>query len=140
ARLDAMATLATLPEKLIQIGYKILNGEKLSRADQYYRMRQKARLRPKLKYSYHISDREERWILQLYHEDICVHKIATAMGRTDHTILRVLATHQLPSRRKLLAKERDERIRHTYFVDGKGTARISRELGYSYETIYKAIR
>ena len=143
ARLDAIATLATLPERLIQIGYKILNGEKLSQADQHYRIKQKARLRPKLncrKQAHYLSDWEKRRILQLYREDVCVHKIATTMGRSDITVLRVLAAHQLPSRRKLLAKERDERIRHAYFVDGKGVSRIRRELGYSHDTLYKAIR
>ena len=143
ARLDAIVTLATLPERLIQIGYKILNGEKLSHADQHYRMRQMARLKPKpncRRQANYLSDWEKRRILQLYREDICVHKIATTMGRSDKTVLRVLATHQLPSRRTLLTKERDERIRHAYFVDGKGISRIRREFGYSNETVYKAIR
>jgi len=140
ARLDAMATLATLPERLIQIGYKILNGEKLSQADQHYRIKQKARLRPELKYANHVSDWEGRRILQLYREDMCVHKIALTMERSDKTVLRVLAAHQLPSRRTLLAKERDERIRHAYLVDGKGVSRIRREFGYSNDTVYKAIR
>ena len=143
ARLDASATLATLPKRLVQIGYKILNGEKLSVADNAYRIKQKSRLRPKLnfrRYANRLSDLEKRRILQLYREDMFVHKIALAMGRDDRTILRVLARHQLPSRRKLLGKERDERIRHAYFVDGKGVSRIKRELGYSYDTVYKAIR
>ncbi|GAI68138.1 unnamed protein product, partial [marine sediment metagenome] len=48
ARLDSKATLATLPERLIQIGNKILNGEKLSDADQAYRVRQLRTLRLKL--------------------------------------------------------------------------------------------
>ncbi|MBA7524534.1 hypothetical protein ES705_16674 [subsurface metagenome] len=146
AHLDAIATLATLSERLIQIGHKILDGEKLSGADQAYRIRQKARLRPKLKYANHISDWEGRRILQRYREDMCVHKIAITMGRDDRTILRVLASHEPRFRQNWLAKkemeakERDERIRHAYFVDGKGISRIVREFGYSNETVYKAIR
>jgi len=80
ARLDARATLATLPERLIQLGHKILYGEKLSDADQAYRIRQLARLRPKLncrKRADHISDGEKNRILQLHCEDVSVHKTAS---------------------------------------------------------------
>lgn len=142
ARLDAMATLATLPERLRQIGNKILEGDKLSIADQAYRIKQLRKLRPKLncrKYANRISDGERKRILQLHSEDMCVHKIAITMGRTDQTILRVLDAHQLPSRRNWLAKERDERIRHAYFVDGKSTSIIARDFHYGIDTVYLAI-
>ncbi|MBA7671924.1 hypothetical protein ES703_80093 [subsurface metagenome] len=143
ARLDAMATLATLPERLIQLGHKILYGEKLSDADQAYRIRQLARLRPKLncrKRADHISDGEKNRILQLHCEDVSVHKIAITMGRADRTILRVLDDYQMPSRRNRLAKERDERIRHAYFVDGKSTSIIARDFHHGLDTVYRAIK
>lgn len=143
ARLDAMATLATLPERLRQIGNKILEGDKLSIADQAYRIKQLRKLRPKLncrKYANRISEGERKRILQLHSEDMCVHKIAITMGRTDQTILRVLDAHQLPSRRNWLAKERDERIRHAYFVDGKKIRYIARDFHCNHNTVRRAIR
>ncbi|MBA7692075.1 hypothetical protein ES703_100633 [subsurface metagenome] len=142
ARLDAKAILDTLPERLKQIGYKILNGEKLSNADQHYRIKQKAKLRPKLncrKYANRLSDWEKRRILQLYCEDVSVHKTALTMGRTNSTVLRVLAGSQLLSRRNELAKKRDERIRHAYFVDGKSTNQVAREFHHGIQTVYRAI-
>ncbi|MBA7539432.1 hypothetical protein ES705_31711 [subsurface metagenome] len=142
ARLDAKATLATLTERLIQIGRKILNEENLSNADQAYRLKQLRKLRPKLncrKCANHLSDWERKRILQLYLEDKCVHKIALAMGRSVPTILRVLDGQQLASRRNQLAKEKDERIRQAYFVDRKSTSIIARDFHYGIETVYLAI-
>lgn len=148
ARLDAIATLATLPERLIQIGYKILNGEKLSEADQHYWIRQKARLRPKLncrRYAIHLSDWEKRRILQLHREGVSMCKIARTMERSNKAVMRVLAGIQPLSRRnwlakmEMVAKERDERIRHAYFVEGKGISQIAREFHHSSGTVQKAI-
>ncbi|MBA7617503.1 hypothetical protein ES703_24818 [subsurface metagenome] len=144
ARLDARATLATLPERLIQIGQKLLNGEKLSVADQAYRVIQMRKLRPKLncrKRANRLSDRERKRILLLYRGDLSVHKIATTMGRTHTTIKRVLGGQLLLSvRRQRLASERDERIRHAYFVDGKSTSMIARDFHHGIDTVYRAIR
>ncbi|MBA7546456.1 hypothetical protein ES705_38848 [subsurface metagenome] len=149
ARLDAMAILVTLPERLIQIGHKILNGEKLREADQHYWINQKRRLRPKLncrRYANRLSDWEKRRILHLHREGVPMCKIARTMKRTNSAVMRVLAGHQPLSRRgwlakmEMAAKERDERIRHAYFVDGKGTHQIAREFHYGDHTVHKAIK
>ena len=144
ARLDATAILDTLPGRLIQIGYKMLNGEKLSEADQSYWRRQKAKLNCR-KYARHLSDWEKRRILRLHRKGVSMCKIARTIGRSNKAVMRVLAGHQPQSRRdwlaemKTAAKERDERIRHAYFVDGKSAHQIMREFHHGYGTVRKAI-
>jgi len=144
ARLDATAILATLPERLIQIGHKIRNGEKLSEADQSYWRRQKAKLNCR-KYANRLSDREKRRILRLHRKGVSMCKIARTMGRSNKAVMRVLAGNQPLSRRdwlakfKTVAKERDERIRHAHFVDGKSTLQIQREFHHGVVTVRKAI-
>ncbi|GAI97912.1 unnamed protein product [marine sediment metagenome] len=41
---------------------------------------------------------------------------------------------------ELAAKERDERIRHAYFVDGKTVSQIEREFHHRQKIVRKAIR
>jgi DNA-directed RNA polymerase specialized sigma24 family protein len=148
ARLDAKATLATLPTRLIQIGYKILNEEKLSEADQHYWVRQKSKLRPKLncrRYANRLSDWEKRRILHLHSEGASICKIARTLGRSNRAVMRVLAGSQPLTRDKWLAKmemaakERDELIRHAYFVDGKSITGIEREFHHGFQTVRTAI-
>lgn len=144
ARLDAMVILATLPERLIQIGNKILNEEKLSEADHSYWRRQKAKLNCR-RYANRLSDWEKRRILQLHREGMSMCKIARTMERSNKAVMRVLAGNRPLSRRNWLAKmeraskERDERIRHAYFVDGKSTRQIEREFHHGVVTVRKAI-
>ena len=85
ARLDAIATLATLPKRLVEIGYKRLNGERLSEADELYWMRHKAKLDCR-KRGDQLSDWEKRRVAQLHNEGLSVSKIARAMGRSRKTI------------------------------------------------------
>jgi len=150
ARLDAIATLATLPERLIQIGHKILDGEKLSEADESYWRRQKERLRlrPKLncrRYANRLSDWEKRRIPQLHSKGMSMCQIARTMGRSNKTVMGVLAGSQ-PLKRgawlaklKMVARERDEQIRHAYFVEGKSRKQIEREFHHGVMTVQKAI-
>ena len=148
AQLDAIATLAILPKRLIKIGYKRLNGEKLSEADQSYERRQKAKLSPRLncrRYGNHLSDWEKRRVLQLHSKGVSMSKIARAMGRSNKAFMRVLAGSQLSRRdwlakMEVAAKERDERIRHAYFVEGKSIKQIEREFHHGCGTVRKAIR
>ena len=149
ARLDAITTLATLPERLIQIGHKLLDGEKLSEADQHYRINQKARLRPKLncrRYANRLSDWEKSRILQLHSKGVSMSKIARTLGRTNSAVMRVLSDHQPQSHRdwlakiKMEAKERGEPIRHAYFVEKKTISQIAREFHIGRQTVRKAIR
>ena len=146
ARLDAIATLDTLPERLIQIGYKVRDGEKLSEADESYWRRQKEKLREKFGYSGRfVSDREKRQILRLHSKGMSMCKIARTVGRSNHAVMRVLAGSQPISRQDWLAKmkregkERDERIRHAYFIEGKSMVQIAGELNHSTHTVRRAI-
>lgn len=144
ARLGATAILDTLPERLIQIGYKMLDGEKLSEADQSYWRRRKAKLNCR-KYANRLSDWEKRRILRLHRKGVSMCKIALTMGRSNKAVMRALAGNQPLSRRdwlakfKTAAKERDERIRHAYFVDGKSTKQIQREFHHGVVTVREAI-
>jgi DNA-directed RNA polymerase specialized sigma24 family protein len=85
ARLDAIATLATLPKRLVEIGYKRLNGERLREADELYWMRQKAKLECR-KRGDQLSDWEKRRVAQLHNKGLSVSKIARAMSRGRKTI------------------------------------------------------
>ncbi len=143
ARMDAIATLATMPERLIQIGHKLEDGEKLSEADQNYWVRQKAKLNCR-RYSNRPSDWEKRRILKLHSEGMSVSKIARTMGRNYNTVMRALHLQPLSRRdylvkTELATKEMSERIRNAYFVEGKTIKQIERELRYSPPTITKAI-
>jgi len=80
ARLDAMATLATLPKRLVEIGDKRLNGEELNTADEWYWMRHKAKLDCR-KCGDQLSDWEKRRVMQLHNQGLSVSKIARTMGR-----------------------------------------------------------
>jgi DNA-directed RNA polymerase specialized sigma24 family protein len=85
ARLDAIATLATLPKRLVEIGYKRLNGEELNTADEWYWMRHKAKLDCR-KRGDQLSDWEKRRVAQLHNEGLSVSKIAKTLGRGRRTI------------------------------------------------------
>lgn len=147
ARMDAIATLATLSERLKQIGYKILDGEKLSGADRKYWYTQMAKLRPKLncrRYANRLSDWEKRRILKLNKGGMSIGKIARAMGRNRNAVRRVVDSQPLSrqdwlAKTKMAAKERDERIRHAYFVERKTVKQIAREFQHSHKTVRGAI-
>ena len=85
ACLDAMAVLATLPKRLVEIGYKRLNGEELNTADEWYWMRHKAKLNCR-KRGDQLSEWEKRRVAQLHKEGLSVSKIARTMGRGRKTI------------------------------------------------------
>ncbi len=85
ARLDAIATLATLPKRLVEIGYKRLNGEELNTADEWYWMRHKAKLDCR-KRGDQLSEWEKRRVTQLHNQGLSVSKIAKTMGRGRRTI------------------------------------------------------
>ena len=85
ARLDALTMLATLPQRLVEIGYKRLNGERLSEADELYWMRHKAKLDCR-KRGDQLSDWEKRRVAQFHNQGLSVSKIARAMGRGRKTI------------------------------------------------------
>ena len=85
ARLDAIAMLSTLPKRLVEIGYKRLNGEELNTADEWYWMRHKRRLDCR-KRGDQLSDWEKRRIKQLHNQGLSVSRIARAMDRGRKTI------------------------------------------------------
>jgi len=85
ARLDAIATLATLPKRLVEIGYKRLNGEELDTADEWYWMRHKRKLDCR-KRGDQLSDWEKKRVVRLHNEGLSVSKIAKTMGRGRRTI------------------------------------------------------
>jgi len=85
ARLDAIAILATLPKRLVEIGYKRLDGEELNTADEWYWMRHKAKLDCR-KHGDQLSEWEKRRVAQLHNEGLSVSKIAKTLGRGRRTI------------------------------------------------------
>ena len=89
SRLDALAILATLPKRLIEIGYKRLDGEKLNSADREYWYKTKKRV----KYEgngCHLSEDDKRRIERLYRNGWSVHKVAKTTGRNMTTVRQYL--------------------------------------------------
>ena len=84
-RMDAKATLATLPERLVEIGYKRLNGEELNTADEWYWMRHKAKLDCR-KRGDQLSEWEKKRVMQLHNKGLSVSKIARTLGRGRKTV------------------------------------------------------
>ena len=84
-RMDAKATLATLTERLVEIGYKRLNGEELNTADEWYWMRHKAKLDCR-KRGDQLSEWEKKRVMQLHNKGLSVSKIARTLGRGRKTV------------------------------------------------------
>ncbi len=89
ARLDAIAILATLPERLVRLGHDRLNGKKLGAADQRYWQRHKAKLDCR-RNGREVSDWEKRRILRLHDEGLSVYQIIKTTGRHRATIKQCL--------------------------------------------------
>jgi len=85
ARLDALATLLSLPKRLVAIGYDRLNGKKLNAADQGYWIRHKAELDCR-RNGREVSDWEKRQIARLYNEGASIYQIIEATGRHRETV------------------------------------------------------
>ena len=85
ARLDALAVLATLPQRLVAIGYDRLNGKELNAADQQYWIRHKATLNCR-KNGREVSDSEKRRIARLHDKGLSVYQICKATGRHRKTV------------------------------------------------------
>ena len=105
ARLDALTMLATLPQRLVEIGYKRLNGERLSEADELYWMRHKAKLDCR-KRGDQLSEWEKRRVEQLHNQGMSVSKIARAIGRSRRTIDLCLVKAELRETPPYLASKR----------------------------------
>lgn len=78
SQLDSIAILATLPERLIEIGYKRLDGEKLSSTETKYCSEYKRKLGYAI--TRYLSDPDKKRIKHLYSEGLTVHTIAKTMG------------------------------------------------------------
>jgi len=85
ARLDALAVLATLPKRLVAIGYDRLNGKELNAADQQYWIRHKAKLDCR-KNGRELSDGERRRIARLHDKGKSIYEIMKATGRHRKTV------------------------------------------------------
>jgi hypothetical protein len=89
ARLDARATLAILPKRLVRIGYDRLNGKELSEADRAYWQRQRAKLGHRHN-AKEISNWEKSRILRLHDQGYSTYQIRKATGRCYETIQRAV--------------------------------------------------
>ena len=85
ARLDALAVLATLPKRLVEIGYDRLNEKELNAADQQYWIRHKAKLDCR-KNGRELSDAERRRIARLHDRGKSIYEIMKATGRHRKTV------------------------------------------------------
>jgi len=104
ARMDAIAMLATLPKRLLDIGYKRLNGERLNEADEWYWMRHKRKLDCR-KRGDQLSEWEKRRVVRLHNESLSVSKIARTMRRSRKTIDLCLVREGLREAPPYLARE-----------------------------------
>ena len=93
AEIDAQAVLKSLSERLIDIGERLVNGERLNHADKSYLSRQRAKL--KEDYSYQVGDTEAQRIRHLWKQGLSRCKIARALGRSHTTISKYLKKMEL---------------------------------------------
>jgi hypothetical protein len=87
-RLDAVAVLATLPKRLIEIGYKRLDGLKLSPTETKYCSHYKRKLGYAV--TRYLSDLDKKRIKHLYGEGLAVHTIAKTMGFSSTAVRKYL--------------------------------------------------
>jgi len=100
SRLDAIAILATLPKRLVEIGYKRLNGEKLSSADREYWNKTKK----KVAYNgsgCHLSNDDKERIRRLWKKGYSPYKIRKVMGRNSTTIREFLQKEGLRDKEEM---------------------------------------
>jgi len=88
AEIDTQAVLKSLSERLIDIGERLVNGERLNHADKSYLSRQRAKLMED--YSYQVGDTEAERIRRLWEQGLSRCKIARALGRSHTTISKYL--------------------------------------------------
>ncbi len=166
AKLDARRTLQRLPRKIVKIGYKVYAGFPLEKEEKrYLKEWQKAYHRPLGWRRDHLDERilkllrknpqgltradlsmrlqvyvreVQRYLIQLIKSKQAIAvKRENTHGRSP-TPLFFIAGATIP-REKNVAAERDECIRHTYFVDGWSIKRIKRELHHDKRTIRRAL-
>lgn len=112
SRLDALAVIATLPKRLVEIGYKRLNGEKLSPAEKLYWSKTKkkfASVRPGHRKGCHLSDLDKRRIERLYAGGLTVGKIARTMSSNPTTVRLYLVERGLRDTQEVPAPIREWR-------------------------------
>ncbi len=74
-----------LPARLIEVGGKLVSGERLDHADKSYLSRQRAKLLED--YNYHVADAEAERIKRLWGQGLSRRKIAKKLGRIATTVL-----------------------------------------------------
>jgi len=88
AELDTKGVLKSLPARLIEVGDKMVNGDRLNVADKSYLSRQRAKLLED--YNYHVGDAEAERIRRLWEQGLSRRKIAKMLGRSSTTITKYL--------------------------------------------------
>ena len=104
--------LATLPKRLVEIGYKRLNGEKLSSADREYGDKTKKKVHYEGS-GCHLSEEDKKRIERLYDKGLSVCKISKTMGRNATTIRQYLCSKGLRETGKMpvpLRKYRERQL------------------------------
>ena len=88
SKLDARAVLKALPKRLVQIGIKVAEGERLSNADKLYLSRKR---REPSEHYHHATEAEIEQMRRLYvDEGLSSNKIARIVGRSPTTVQRCL--------------------------------------------------
>jgi len=170
ARLDARVILQNLPKKVVKIGYKIYAGFPLEEEEKkYFKRWQKAHPTPSVWTRRHAhlderilellrkntqgmtrSDLSGHLGVPLWGLHICLKQLlkeqqaievrreSATRGR-PMTPLLLIAGAEIP-KEKTASKERDERIRQAYFIEGLSMRGIERELHHDKRTIRRAIQ
>jgi len=86
ATIDARALLATLPKRMIEIGEKRLNSEKLNTADNCYWIKHREKLGMPKRLD-RLSDSEKASIERLHKGGKSVCRIARIMGRSERSVM-----------------------------------------------------
>lgn len=165
-RLDARRILQGLPKRLVQIGFKVYAGIPLqTKEKEYLKHWQKAHPAPIVAGIYHLGERileilrknpegmtrrvlstrlqvpvrEANWHLGrlIRRQQVIPVKRENTRGRPRSPLF-LIAGAEIPQE-KMAKTERDERIRHAYFAEGKSIKQIAREFHHDRRIIRRAI-
>ena len=167
AKLDARRTLQRLPKRIVKIGYKVYAGIPLETHEKkHLKHWQKLHPVPFFRERDHLDERTLELLRKnpqgltrsdiamrlrvfvrelnpyfnrlIKGQQIIVVRRENTRGRPLSSLL-FIAGAEIPEG-KMLKKERDERIRHAYFVEGWSIKRINRELHHDKRTIRRALK
>ena len=143
-RLDAVLTLSTLPPRLVEIGLKKLNGEKLTNAERLYRNKRRNKLRPNRTGGRRLSKEDEQKVMELNRKGLPTSEIVRITGWSVPSVKSILKeaglTSAYPAQAERVRAEKEVMIKQAYFVEGKSISQIAIETHTWRKTVRQVVK